>query len=174
MRKAELNQDIKMVIASALIKQMDEMPFDDIKIVDITKNADIRRSSFYRNFQSKEEIIYYYFYNFLMGYRQHFRPDLKHITRYDSLVGIFSYVEKNKDNLRILMGQNVTDIVLDAFNMYLIDATKAYIVDPKTKYNLISFAGALYNCIRYWINGGCVEIFEEIIKLFYESLTFHN
>lgn len=42
---------------NSLLMLMKEKPFDSITIGEITKNADLDRTTFYRNFDSKEDIL---------------------------------------------------------------------------------------------------------------------
>jgi AcrR family transcriptional regulator len=51
----------KNVIVEALLKKMNEKPYHEITIVEITEEADVARLSFYRHFNSKEDIILFKF-----------------------------------------------------------------------------------------------------------------
>lgn len=44
-------------LVEALLALMREKPYRDIKIKDITNKAQVDRSTFYRNFSSKEDIL---------------------------------------------------------------------------------------------------------------------
>ncbi|WP_148129013.1 TetR/AcrR family transcriptional regulator, partial [Nosocomiicoccus sp. HMSC067E10] len=50
-------------IYESLIKLMQEKSFNSISIGEITKLADLDRTTFYRNFDSKEDILNGRFYN---------------------------------------------------------------------------------------------------------------
>ena len=51
----------KNVIFDSLIKKMQEKPYHEITIVEITEEADVARLSFYRHFNTKEDIIIFKF-----------------------------------------------------------------------------------------------------------------
>lgn len=56
-KKQETNIFIKECITTALLQMMKEKPFKNISITDLVKRAGVGRASFYRNFESKEDII---------------------------------------------------------------------------------------------------------------------
>ena len=47
----------KTWITESLLKLMEEKDFSKITITEIIKNADLTRQTFYRNFDSKEDIL---------------------------------------------------------------------------------------------------------------------
>ncbi len=56
-KKQEANALVIECITSALLEMMKTKPFDSITITGLTKRAGVGRVSFYRNFESKEDIL---------------------------------------------------------------------------------------------------------------------
>lgn len=56
-KKQEANAFVKECITQALLEMLQKEPFDNITITDITKRAGVGRVSFYRNFESKEDVL---------------------------------------------------------------------------------------------------------------------
>ena len=56
-KRYEANRQVKIKISRALIKLMEQMPFSDITVTDIVQTAGVARASYYRNFESKEEVL---------------------------------------------------------------------------------------------------------------------
>ena len=54
------NSYVKKQITQALIKLMETNSFEEIKITDIVREAQVGRASFYRNFTNKEDILKQY------------------------------------------------------------------------------------------------------------------
>lgn len=54
------HESVKEAIALALIQMMENKKINDITILEIVKKAGVGRSSFYRNFDNKEDVINYY------------------------------------------------------------------------------------------------------------------
>lgn len=53
-------QMIQQYIAEALLILMEKKPYDKITIGEITEKAGVNRSSYYRHFDTKEDIIRFY------------------------------------------------------------------------------------------------------------------
>lgn len=56
-KKQEANAFVKECITTALLQMMETMPFDEIAITDLVKKAGVGRVSFYRNFESKKDVL---------------------------------------------------------------------------------------------------------------------
>ncbi len=56
-KKQELNAFIKDCITTALIKQMETQSLDKISVTELVKTAGVSRVSFYRNFESKQDVL---------------------------------------------------------------------------------------------------------------------
>lgn len=52
---------------------MEEKDYDKITVKEMTKKADLDRSTFYRNFNSKEDVLYLYFNNLAEEYTKRLR-----------------------------------------------------------------------------------------------------
>ena len=53
-----LTVESKQWILEALLKLMEEKNYEKITIKELTARADLDRKTFYRNFRSKEEVLY--------------------------------------------------------------------------------------------------------------------
>ena len=56
-KKQEANAFVKECITTALLQMMENTPFEDIAITDLVKKAGVGRVSFYRNFESKKDVL---------------------------------------------------------------------------------------------------------------------
>lgn len=61
--KVEQKIQSKGLIVQSLVYLMRKKSFHEIKITEICKKAGVSRLSYYRNFESKEDIVLYYFNN---------------------------------------------------------------------------------------------------------------
>lgn len=59
-RKSTTSEMMKQYIVEALFRLMKKKPFAEITIGEITKTAGVNRSTYYRHFESKEDILYYF------------------------------------------------------------------------------------------------------------------
>ena len=95
---AEINSRLADSITAAAIRLFRERGFDEVSVGDICQEAGIARSSFYRAFSSKKEIIRYVFEN----------------TQSRSIVGIGDIVSAENDFERMWrIGDRYISIVLE-------------------------------------------------------------
>ena len=59
-KKQEANEFVKECITTALLQIMEGKDFEAITITELTRKAGVGRVSFYRNFESKEDVIRQY------------------------------------------------------------------------------------------------------------------
>ena len=96
-KRKEANLHVKNSIVSALIDLMREKNFEAISVSEITARAGVSRVSYYRNFDSKEDILT----GSLKDLMDHFAEEINTIpghtpvsythlqSRYDNLPGTF-------------------------------------------------------------------------------------
>jgi len=73
----------RQCIVEAMLAMLDEHPFDEIRISELSMRADLTRQTFYQNFGSKIEVLNYYldqlfeqFYQVLQNKRIHSPKEL--------------------------------------------------------------------------------------------------
>jgi len=65
MKREKQVHDSKMMIGDALLKLLKEFELEEIPILRITEEAKVSRMTFYRNFNSKEDIVLFILESFL-------------------------------------------------------------------------------------------------------------
>ena len=79
-----LNKTVRESLALALIRLLKKKDFSSITVSEIVKLAGVSRSSFYRNFESKEQLLLSYLYDL---YKDFFGSDefLASMPKYDKM-----------------------------------------------------------------------------------------
>ena len=150
----EANKITREKIQLALMKLMGQRPFNSITISEITKCANVSRVSFYRNFNSKEDVINdacktinERIKTALFNYKDNY---------HDFYLAFFKIVKDNKEEMQILLDANIafppSSIINEIFNSH----TK------KDYYNLIAKENAFSSILIAWFKGGMQESPEEM------------
>lgn len=169
-KRLELNLEVKNAMVKALFLLLEEKKLSEITIKELVLKAGVARASFYRNFHSKEDIIDFFLVELLTSYKAKYSADLSHIARYDNVLRTFNYIYGFQHELGILFKEKLGQMILDAFNTYIITSTNLNNEKTLYHYPFYSYAGALYNVIYYWITTGCKETPEEITEAYFKSL----
>lgn len=169
-KRIELNLEVKNSIVKALFLLMEQKKLENITIKELVIKAGVARASFYRNFKTKEDVIFYFLNTLLLQYKEKYTADLAHIARYENVLRTFTYVLTFQKELFLLFQANLGQMFLDAINEYIITSTDLQKEKQLYKYPFYSYAGALYNVIYYWITSNCKETPVEMTEAYFKSL----
>ncbi|MFS0781202.1 TetR/AcrR family transcriptional regulator [Bacillus sp. 1P06AnD] len=160
-KRNAVNMFAKDCIALALFKLMKEKQYEDITITDIAKTAGVSRVTYYRNYNSKEEIITHYVDE--LGYR--FGQETKHLDptkdMYVCVLAFFRYWIKHREFLLCLHEAKLAYVLLEHANKTI----SLYTTTAKKKYESRFLLGAMHNIMFEWIKGGATESPEEMAAI---------
>ncbi len=157
-KKNASNVFTKKCMVTALMQLMEEKPFSNISITEITNRAGVSRMAYYRNYKSKEDIFRTYLKDILDVYYQESLADHQNGHYYDivHLEHCFKSMECHKDFINSLFKGGLGNILLEGFGRYMAE-TWYKGNDIREYYELESFAGALYNVFIAWAGRGKKE-----------------
>lgn len=166
-RRNQANKLARECIVTALMQLLKEKPLSAISVSELTERAGVSRMTYYRNYQSKEDIFSSYLEEALTDYQQEARRLSLDRQIYDSanLYHCFSYFEKHKEFLDSLFKSGLGHLLLSAISRYIIDSWYRPEDGMETYYGLQAFAGALYNLYISWSSNGSKETPEEMVRL---------
>ena len=152
----------KDYIVEAFLQLLKKQKFEDITITDIANKAGVTRVTFYRNFNSKEEIIK----NHLDSITDEFIKSSKILYNPNNfknyIIKLFTHLEDNKDLGILLYKANIFYFLEYEFNrIFFIKATNKI-----EEYHYAFISGGLYNTYYYWIKNNCKETPQELAEMF--------
>ncbi len=149
-------------LTNALLELLADKPLDSISISELCEKARVGRASFYRNFESKEDILKTHlrelFHEWVDEYEK--KPDR---PLSEQLRTLFAHFEKRRDFYALLNRRGLVwllkDVVIGIFG-------------PKPEHSQLEaysrayVAYVLYGWIEVWFQRGMGETAEEIAALF--------
>ena len=158
-----VNAFAKECIATALIKLMKEKKYEDITITDIAKTAGVSRITYYRNYNSKDDIIIQYLEE--IGYQLKQELETKHLNpakeTYACTLAIFRYWQRYSDFLLCLYEAKLGYMLLDHLNQPI----SHFATTTREKYEACYYVGSMHNILVEWIKGGIKESPEEMADI---------
>ncbi len=159
-RKQELNAFIKECITNALIELMKKKNFEDITITELVSTAGVSRVSFYRNFESKTDVIEKYlrekYYEWEKDFAEHNKaPD------YYSL-SIYKHFYKYKEFNLLLYKQGLSTLI---YEMIRWSAKLDECNNNIERYAKSMLVGIIFGGLDEWIRQGMEETPEQIVYL---------
>lgn len=149
-------------ITDALLRLLQDKPIADISISELCDLAEIGRASFYRNFESKEDILLGYINKIFKEWTD--KAWEKEDSPLSELLGLmFAHFEKHRDFYSMLNKRNLTYLLKDVIIKFC---------GPKPEHSKVEayarayVAYTLYGWIEVWFQRGMQETAEEIVGMF--------
>ena len=166
-------------ITEALITLMRETPYDEISVKQILLEAKLAKKTFYRNFESKDDVL-------LSKIRSELHDYFSVVDggKADVLTTIFAFAENNKELLMILGQNDMLHVVLKCMNENIrlhktgqVSETNPFVQlfsGLDSEYLIALNIGAVWNVISLWVYGGMedeAEYVKETIRLYIKRLN---
>lgn len=141
----------KQWIEEALLQLMKQKHFGNITITDITAKAGVSRLTFYRNFESKEEVLQRYFDTIFQDYLQAIQGDTT-CTLENALCKCFEYWHAHKKESRLLVRDDLAAILYKPYGQYLDQVLENVYVPRSLSHTQKRFiVGGLYFIMQDWL-----------------------
>jgi AcrR family transcriptional regulator len=159
----ESNELTRECIASALMLLIAEKEYNQIKISEIVKRAGVSRTAYYRNFESKEDIL---------------RNTLQFvISSISEATGQFSFAEEEEQYWKTLFAttkmhaKSFSALLKAGFGHSILDEIAKHKTsgvegaDEKARYEVFYRSGAIYNVLANWVKDGMKQTEGEMVRI---------
>lgn len=171
MRRKNTTTEMMMgYMCSALLELMLEKDYAKISIGEIAKKAGVDRSSYYRHFKSKEDIISFFFDIVLKESLDGF-TNLSSIDFTLYIHSIYMAFYNYKKEVLLIYHYNLSSLLLDVLSKRF-QFSEIAIEFPLTKqYELSYIIGGIYNNLIFWMSRDMNETPDELTEI---SLQFRD
>jgi AcrR family transcriptional regulator len=153
----EEHKIVENSIIEALFILMENKPFSSITITELINKAGVARATYYRNFNSKEDILRKYIHNVLDEFKNEYSlPPFEYRFHTDHYQHVAAYINRYRFKLIILRDSGLSSLYLDELNYFLINNYQQLSIQNKLL--IYSFAGAEFNLIfNYVLNQPTID-----------------
>ncbi len=156
----------KEKLAKALAELMKEKPFDLISVTEISERAGVSRMAYYRNTQTKEELLLFLVERFASEFVYRHR-ELIRISLVKYFEALFRECFLNKEFLSLLDGAGYVYMFKEVIDRYFFEIYRSAEGQRETQgYESCYFSGALYNVFLLWEKNGMKESPGEMAELY--------
>lgn len=149
-------------IIEALLQLMERKNYNDITITDIARRAGVNRTTFYRNFSNKDEVIKAYLdditEDFIRRKKVNYHPSM--FKEY--IITLFYHLKEQEKIGVLLYRANIIHYIKYEFDKIFYNKAKT----KKEQYNYYFISGGLFNVYYNWLINGFVETPEELSDMF--------
>lgn len=167
----ESNRITKTCIETALIKLLENKCLGDISITDIVKRAGVSRTAYYRNYNSKENILQSIMEEIIESVIDSMNLSHPINNTYENWYSLFNAVGEYNNIFKILLKAGLGDTILSEIHNKMQTFIQA---NNQENYKLCFWIGAIYNVTVAWIKDGMQETTEEIARICYKIIDSVN
>ncbi len=162
MNNEQKNTYVKKQITAALLALLKEKPLSDISVSELTGKAEISRVSFYRNYQSKEDILKEESDRLIREWGKLYEsnPESAPETLFPSL---FDFYREHRDFYTTLYDAGMSSIMMETIIGTIQITPEMQNLDA---YMRSFWAYGIYGWMLQWIKRGMKESGNELLMLF--------
>lgn len=160
----ESNKITRECLQTALLILLENKPMEKITITELVERSGVSRSAFYRNYNTKEDILVD-IRDTIINNMKIAVKEFSTVDKYKYFVQLFQLLKENATNIPLLFRTDFLKLLFEKeslLDMIFIDAS------IKDHYHSIALVGALTHIMFYWIKDGMKESVEEISKICYD------
>ncbi|WP_223067715.1 TetR/AcrR family transcriptional regulator [Paenibacillus caui] len=167
-----ISMQSKKWIAEALLRLLKNKSYHHITITEIADEAQLARRTFYRNFQSKNDILYFYIEDLYHEYVALLKKQ-NELTMFHVAKVYFTFWRRHQEFLILLMKNDLFFLLLQKYNDYLPVIHQMFQENDEAKqqseqfltYGLAFSAGGFWNVLLSWIENGAREEPEQLAEI---------
>lgn len=170
-------QKTYMSVTKSLIEMMEEMPFEDIKVKELCDRAMIRKSTFYKHFADKYELLEFIVKEVINDYNDRIRKDSTAddpVAFYNNMLDyVFEFAKANQklirsairsDSLVLLLNIMSQQVTPDICQKLKQDQERGRRMPASPEVMATFFAGGISESMRSWFTGGKKRSEDDIKK----------
>ena len=158
---------LKECLADALIQLLEEKPFEKITIPEIAESAGVGRTTYFRNFTAKEEVLTYKYIRLWERWAE--EHDLQERTAFSADNGLtfFQYNYTIRNLLELTYRRGLQSALYESFHQIM---KPQYGANPLECYKSRFFSYGLFGLLDEWIMRGFYESPEEMAGIVHQLL----
>ena len=168
-KRIQENIRVKTQIANAyftLLKDFDGTDPDLITVTQITSLARVSRMAYYRNFQSRRDIVDFFMTGAIQAELEKIITGTESFWSLEYGIAFFSLMKKHRDLFLLLDRFGYASLILEHFNATNEGFAGDVSAQSVERFTLYFAAGATFNASLIWLREGCRETPEEMARCF--------
>ena len=157
----------KTELTKALLSLLEKKSLSEITISELCNEAGLSRLSFYRNYDSMEEIIREHLSGITDSFLASSSANFRSTPREEFITLLFEHMYSIKDLISLLIDNNLSYLLKEEFDAAFMRSVNTY-NDP---YRCYAASGTYFNLFYYWFSNGCKEKPSEVSKMLDEFLV---
>ncbi|SDG01547.1 TetR/AcrR family transcriptional regulator [Marvinbryantia formatexigens] len=172
-KRTQENMRVKMCITDALFDLMQEKSISDITVTEIIRRAGVARASYYRNYDSKEDVLVTLIRDVLEHFRLTMDYDLADGITREHVARCFAFFKEFGTYALNLYKSGFAALMLEELNQFHEMIAGTMPASSIERYELYMYMGALFNTAMSWLQSGAKESPEAMAEMFCRCARAH-
>ena len=140
-------------MTQALVELLKEKPLSAISVAEVTRKAGVSRMTFYRNYNSIEDIFDKYLDHLFRRYHEEVLQHNRHATfiQKENILLCFEFFRQYSDFVQCLMTNRLESCLREKFIESELDLSLTSRNDIKSRYVTVAYANALFGVLTEWV-----------------------
>ncbi|MDD6233393.1 TetR/AcrR family transcriptional regulator [Frisingicoccus sp.] len=165
-KRKEANLRVKRNIVRALIELMQKKNYSDISVSEITALAGVSRISYYRNYDSKEDILTESLESLMTHFSEEINPLPLHTPSRRVMSRFFHVAREEKDHFMLLHQAGMDSQLQNGLDEFILSCPHFPSLDRRRTYPAYLFSGALFRLLIRWYDNDMNENDTELANIF--------
>ena len=152
---------LKECLADALIQLLETKPLEKITIPEIASLAGVGRTTYFRNFSSKEEMLTFKIIRLWERWAEEHKVKIRRRYSVDNALTFFEFNYSIRPLLMLLYRRNLQSALFATFYSYMVPQGDS----PMEIYKNSFYSYGLFGLLDEWIMRGFAETPEQMAKL---------
>ncbi|MBP5446184.1 MAG: TetR/AcrR family transcriptional regulator [Acholeplasmatales bacterium] len=170
---ARKTKSAKDRISDTLLDLLGKKNYAEIKILELTDKANVARASFYRHFNSIEDVLDYIAEQYTINFNEQIIPLLAnndYNAWYKEVHSVLTKIYEKKENFTDILSSNLRVIFFKVAEKNKLIPSHTWKVSSLTMYEHVAKITAFYNVCIAWIQNGSVESIDEMTNFMLEKV----
>ena len=165
-KRKEANQQVKDRLLDALLEFAGEKDFSQLKVTELVERSGVARASFYRNFDSVEDIVDYGIKRMARLYHEGMPAACGDAHSREAMRYKFRFYRDHAAIVLAFHRAHLSTTLLDVITDCEISEGGDMPASSIARFELYYYAGAFYNMLVCWLEGGMRETPEALADEF--------
>lgn len=169
-KRNEVNILTKECIVTALLRLMKTNNYDSISITDITNLAGVSRMAYYRNYNSKDEILLKH----IVDQEQRLLSEI-HGEKAKDMKGVIAYVseffQKNADVIQAIYDAGLSHMLTEMLEERVYNYFPIAAAAKGGRFAVHYYVGGILSVFKLWFDRGMVESVDDISEVIYNLIN---
>lgn len=148
-RKSITSEMMKSYIADALLILMSNKDYTDITVGEIAEKAGVNRSTYYRHFEKKEDVVMYFLDNISKNILEWDKA--KKSSFEEHLINVYKHYYNHKKQMMTIYKNGLSGLFLDILKKYL-GADSHKDEQASIQYDIAFHIGGTFNHFMLWFS----------------------